>query len=91
MIYTTISMAHDALMNEFNMTQKQLEAVHRKLEEAVERDKAFLRDVFGDPLLNTEYENFQKKVRNLRRIETELFTKAQQLADAIADFDKHNW
>ena len=91
MIYSTIAMAHDALMNEFNMTQKQLEAVHRKLEEAVETDKAFLRDVFGDPLLNTEYDNFLKKVRNLRRIETELSTKAQQLADAIADFNEHNW
>ena len=91
MIYTTISMAHDALMNEFNVTQMQLAAVHRKLEEAIERDKAFLRDAFGDPMQRVEYENFQKKVRNLRRIETELSTKAQQLADAIADFDKHNW
>ena len=91
MTYPTIAMAHDALMNEFNMTQKQLEAIHRKLEEAVETDKAFLRDVFGDPLLNTEYENFQKKLMNLRRIETELSTKAQQLADAIADFNEHNW
>lgn len=91
MIYSTIAIAHDALMNEFNMTQKQLEAVHRKMEEAVETDKAFLRDVFGDPLLNAEYENFQKKLMNLRRIETELSTKAQQLADAIADFNEHNW
>ena len=91
MIYSTISIAHDALMNAFNMTQTQLTAVHRKLEEAVERDKAFLRDAFGDPMQRVEYENFQKKVRNLRRIEAELSTKAQQLADAIADFNEHNW
>ena len=91
MTYDTISLAHDTLMDEFNMTQKQLEAVHRKLEEAVKTDKAYLRDVFGEPLLNIEYENFQKKVRNLRRIETELSAKAQQLADAIADFNEHNW
>ena len=91
MIYTTISAAHDALMNEFNTTQMQLAAVHRKLEEAVETDKAYLKDVFGEPLLNAEYENFQKQVRNLRRIETKLSAKAQQLADAIADFDEHKW
>lgn len=91
MTYNTISLAHDALMNEFNVTQKQLEAVHRKCEEAVETDKAYLRDVFGDPLLKSEYENFQKKLMNLRRIETELSAKAQQLADAIADFNEHNW
>lgn len=91
MIYSTISLAHDALMNEFNMTQKQLTAVHRKLEEAVEKDKAYLRDVFGDPMQNVEYENFQKKVRNLRRIEMELSTKAERLADAITDFNEHNW
>lgn len=91
MIYATMSIAHDAMMNEFNMTQKQLAAVHRKLEEAIERDKAFLRDAFGNPMQQVEYENFQKKLMNLRRIETELSTKAQRLADAIADFDNHNW
>ena len=91
MIYSTIAMVHDALMNEFNMTQMQLAAVHRKLEEAVETDKAYLKDVFGEPLLNAEYEIFQKKVRNLRRIETELSAKVQQLTDAIADFDEHKW
>lgn len=91
MIYATMSIAHDAMMNEFNATQMQLAAVHRKLEEAVERDKAFLRDAFGDPMQRVEYENFQKKVRNLRRIETELSAKVQQLADAIADFNEHNW
>lgn len=91
MIYTTISMAHDALMNEFNTTQKQLEAVRRKLEEAVETDKAYLRDVFGDPIQRVEYEKFQKKLMNLRRIETELSTKAEQLTNALADFNEHNW
>ena len=50
MIYATISAAHDALMNEFNVTQMQLAAVRAKLEEAVETDKAYLRDVFGDPI-----------------------------------------
>ena len=91
MVYTTMSIAHDALMNEFNMTQKQLTAVRRKLEEAVETDKVYLTDVFGDPVQRVEYENFQKKVRNLRRIEMELSTKAERLADAIADFNEHNW
>ena len=91
MIYATMSIAHDAMMNEFNMTQKQLDAVHRKLKEAVERDKAFLRDTFGDPMQKVEYENFQKKVMYLRAIERELSKKAKELADAIEDFDKHNW
>lgn len=46
MIYATMSIAHDAMMNEFNMAQKQLAAVNKKLKEAAERDKAFLRDPF---------------------------------------------
>lgn len=91
MIYTTISTAHDALMNEFNVTQMQLTAVCTKLEEAVETDKAYLRDVFGDPIQQVEYENFQKKLMNLRRIKMGLSKKAEMIADAIADFDKHNW
>ena len=91
MIYATISAAHDALMNEFNVTQIQLAAVRAKLEEAVETDKAYLRDVFGDPIQQVEYKNFQKKLTNLRRIKMELSTKAEMLSDAIADFDKHDW
>lgn len=63
MFYTTISMAHDALMNEFNVTQMQLTAVHAKLEEAAEVDKEYLKDVFGDPIQRVEYENFQKNLR----------------------------
>ncbi len=86
-----MSIAHDAMMNEFNMTQKQLAAVNKKLKEAVERDKAFLRGPFGDPIQQVEYENFQKKLMNLRAIEMGLSKKAEELADAIADFDKHNW
>lgn len=91
MIYATMSIAHDAMMNEFNTTQTQLAAVNKKLKEAVERDKAFLRDPFGDPMQNTEYENFQKKVMNLRAIELGLSKKAEELANAIEDFDKHDW
>lgn len=91
MIYATISAAHDALMNEFNVTQMQLAAVRAKLEEAVETDKAYLRDVFGDPIQQVEYNNFQKKLTNLRRIKMGLSKKAEILSDAIADFDKHNW
>ena len=91
MTYYTMFLAHTALMNEFNIAQKQLAAVNKKLKEAAERDKAFLRDPFGDPMLNTEYENFQKKVMNLRAIELGLSKKVDELADAIADFDKHNW
>lgn len=91
MIYATMSIAHDAMMNEFNMTQKQLAAVNKKLKEAAERDKAFLRDPFGDPIQQVEYENFQKKVMNLRAIELGLSKKTEELADAIADFDKHDW
>jgi len=91
MTYYTMFLAHTALMNEFNMAQKQLAAVNKKLKEAAERDKAFLRDPFGDPMQNTEYENFQKKVMNLRAIELGLSKKVDELADAIADFDKHNW
>lgn len=91
MIYATISAAHDALMNEFNVTQMQLTAVCAKLEEAVETDKAYLRDVFGNPMQQVEYENFQKKLMNLHRIKMGLSKKAEMLADAIADFDKHNW
>ena len=91
MIYATISAAHDALMNEFNVTQMQLAAVRAKLEEAVETDKAYLRDVFGDPIQQVEYKNFQKKLTNLRRIKMGLSKKAEMLSDAIADFDKHDW
>ena len=91
MTYYTMFLAHTALMNEFNMAQKQLAAVNRKLKEAAERDKAFLRDPFGDPMQHAEYENFQKKVMNLRAIELGLSKKAEELADAIADFDKHDW
>ena len=91
MIYATISAAHDALMNEFNVTQMQLAAVRAKLEEAVETDKAYLRDVFGDPIQQVEYKSFQKKLTNLRRIKMGLSTKAEMLSDAIADFDKHDW
>ena len=91
MIYATMSIAHDALMNEFNMTTKQLATVNKKLKEANETDKAYLRDVFGDPVQRVEYENFQKKLMNLRAIELGLSKKAEELADAIEDFDKHNW
>lgn len=91
MIYSTMSLAHTALMNEFNMTTKQLAAVNKKLKEAAERDKAFLRGPFGDPIQQDEYENFQKNLMNLRAIELGLSKKAEELADAIADFDKHNW
>ena len=91
MIYTTISAAHDALMNEFNTTQMQFAAVRSKLEEATEVDKAYLKDVFGDPMQRVEYNNFQKKLTNLRRIKMGLSKKAEMLSDAIADFDKHNW
>ena len=91
MIYYTMFLAHTALMNEFNTTTTQLAAVNKKLKEADERDKAFLRGPFGDPIQNTEYEDFQKKVMNLRAIELGLSKKAEELADAIADFDKHNW
>ena len=91
MIYATMSIAHDAMMNEFNMTQKQLAAVNKKLKEAAERDKAFLRGPFGDPMQKTEYEDFQKKVINLRAIKLGLSKKTEELADAIADFDKHDW
>ena len=91
MTYTTISAAHGALMNEFNVTQMQLTAVCAKLEEATEVDKAYLKDVFGDPIQRVEYENFQKKLTNLRRIKMGLLKKKHELADAIADFDKHNW
>ena len=91
MTYYTMFLAHAALMNEFNMTQKQLAAVNKKLKEAAERDKAFLRDPFGDPMQNTEYEDFQKKVMNLRAIKLGLSKKVDELADAIADFDKHDW
>ena len=91
MIYTTISAAHDALMNEFNVTQMQLAAVCMRLEEAAEVDKAYLKDVFGDPIQRVEYENFQKKLTNLRRIKKKKKKKAEMLSDAIADFDKHNW
>ena len=91
MIYATISAAHDALMNEFNVTQMQLAAVRAKLEEAVETDKAYLKDVFGDPIQQVEYNIFQKKLTNLRRITMGLLKKAEMLSDAIADFDKHNW
>lgn len=93
MIYTTISMAHDALMNELNVTQMQLAAVRAKLEEATEVDKEYLKDVFGDPVRRVEYENFQKKLMNLHAnaIELGLSKKIEELADAIADFDKHNW
>lgn len=38
-----------------------------------------------------EYENFQKKVMNLRAIELGLSKKAEELANAIEDFDKHDW
>lgn len=31
MIYATMSIAHDAMMNEFNTTQKQLAAVNKNL------------------------------------------------------------
>ena len=91
MMYTTISAAHDALMNEFNVTQMQLAAVCTKIEEATEVDKGYLKDVFGDPIQRVEYENFQKKLMNLRRIKMGLSKKAEMLSDAIADFDKHNW
>ena len=91
MIYATISAAHDALMNEFNTTQMQLVAVCAKLEEATEVDKEYLKDVFGDPIQRVEYENFQKKLMNLRRIKMGLSKKAEMLSDAIADFDKHDW
>lgn len=91
MTYTTISAAHDALMNEFNVTQMQLAAVRAKLEEATEVEKEYLKDVFGDPIQRVEYENFQKKLTNLCRIKKGLSKKAHELSDAIADFDKHNW
>ena len=91
MTYYTMYLAHTALMNEFNTTQTQLAAVNKKLKEAAERDKAFLRDPFGDPMQNTEYEDFQKKVMNLRAIKLGLSKKVDELADAIADFDKHDW
>ena len=91
MIYATISAAHDALMNEFNITQMQLTAVRAKLEEATEVDKEYLKDVFGDPIQRVEYEKFQKKLTDLRRIKMGLSKKAEMLADAIADFDKHDW
>ena len=91
MTYYTMFLAHTALMNEFNTTQTQLAAVNKKLKEAAERDKAFLRDPFGDPMQRVEYENFQKKVMNLRAIELGLSKKVDELANAIADFDKHDW
>ncbi len=91
MIYSTISIAHDAMMNEFNMTQMQLLAARAKLEEAVEIDKAYLRDVFGDPIQQVEYDNFKKKLINLHRIEKELSIRSQMLSDAIEDFNEHNW
>lgn len=91
MTYYTMFLAHTALMNEFNMAQKQLAAVNKKLKEAAERDKAFLRGPFGDPMQQVEYENFQKKVMNLRAIELGLSKKAEELANAIEDFDKHDW
>ena len=91
MIYATISAAHDALMNEFNVTQMQLAAARAKLEETTEVDKEYLKDVFGDPIQQVEYNNFQKKLTNLRRIKMGLSKKAEMLSDAIADFDNHNW
>jgi len=89
--YSTISIAHDTLMNRFNATQIQLLAVQAKLEEATKVDQAYLKDVFGDPVQRVEYENLQKKLMNLCRIEKELSIKKQMLADAIEDFDKHDW
>lgn len=91
MTYYTMFLAHAALMNEFNMTQKQLTAVNKKLKEAVERDKAFLRGPFGDPIQQVEYDNFQKKLMNLRAIEMGLSKKTEELANALEDFDKHDW
>ena len=91
MTYATMSAAHDALMNEFNATNMQLSAVRKKFKESAEADKVYLKDVFGDPIRRTEYENFQKKLMNLREIETRLSKKAEELADAIDDFKKHNW
>ncbi len=91
MTYLTIAMAHDAMMNELNATNMQLSAVRKKLKEFAGADKAYLKDVFGDPIQRTEYENFQKKLMNLRVIETRLSKKAKELADAIDDFNKHNW
>lgn len=91
MTYSTISIAHDALMNRFNATQIQLLAVQAKLEEATEVDQAYLKDVFGDPVQRFEYENFQKKLMKLCQIEKELSIRKQMLANAIEDFDKHNW
>ena len=91
MIYATMSIAHDAMMNEFNITQKQLAAVNRKLKEAAERDKAFLRGPFGDPIPQDKYENFQKRLMKLRAIELGLSQKTEELANAIEDFDKHDW
>ena len=91
MTYYTMFLAHTALMNEFNKTQTQLAAVNKKLKEAAERDKAFLRGPFGDPIQQVEYENFHKKLMNLRAMEMGLSKKTEELADAIADFDKHNW
>ena len=91
MIYSTISLAHDALMNKFNMTQMQLRAARAKLEEATELDKEYLKDSFGDPIRKVEYDNFKKKLINLHRIEKELSIKSQILSNAIGDFNEHNW
>lgn len=91
MTYSTMFLAHAALTNEFNMTTKQLAAVNRKLKEAAETDKAYLKDFFGDPVPRAEYENFQKKLMNFRAIELGLSKKAEELANALEDFDKHDW
>lgn len=91
MTYLTIAMAHDAIMNELNATNMQLSAVRKKLKEFAEADKAYLKDVFGNPIQRTDYENFQKKLMNLRAIEMRLSKKAEELADAVDDFNKHNW
>ena len=91
MIYSTIAMAHDALMNEFNVTQIQHTAVSKKLKENEEILRAYRNSPSSDLLRAEDIRKFEEKCAKLRTIEYQLSNKESRLADAIFDFNEHKW
>ena len=91
MTYLTIAMAHNALSNELSVCQAQLIAVRKKLNENWTTICACRNDPCSDVLRNFEIQDIEKKCDALRKIEEELANKESRLANAIDDFNKHNW
>ena len=86
-----MAMAHNALTNELNICQAQLMAVRKKLKENWSTICACRNDPCSDVFRDFEIQNIEEKCDTLRKIEVELTNKELRLAEAIADFDKHNW